>query len=300
MKKILSFGEIIWDVYDTGKVIGGAALNFAAHCSNCGLESHLYSAVGKDALGSEAKTILSALGVKTEFVFETERPTGQCLVSLDQKGVPCYRVLGDVAYDFIPFSQKEEDPIRSFGFDALYFGTLSQRNPVSRKSLREVCRSFDFSEVVCDVNLRTDCYDADSCLFCLQTATVLKVSEEEEPLLRTFGFYSVCREDPRAIVRAVATACPRLRYLLYTRGEKGALIYDAKKDLFREERAKQVPVVSTVGAGDSFFAAWVSSYLMGAETKISNGLAAEISAYVVSRKEAVPPYRVEKSRPIFL
>ncbi len=31
--KILSFGEIIWDVYEDKKCIGGAPFNFAAHCA---------------------------------------------------------------------------------------------------------------------------------------------------------------------------------------------------------------------------------------------------------------------------
>ena len=31
--KILSFGEIIWDIYSDKKCIGGAPFNFAAHCA---------------------------------------------------------------------------------------------------------------------------------------------------------------------------------------------------------------------------------------------------------------------------
>ena len=49
--KILSFGEIIWDIYDSGPVIGGAPLNFAANCAGLGAESYMLSAVGSDALG---------------------------------------------------------------------------------------------------------------------------------------------------------------------------------------------------------------------------------------------------------
>ena len=51
---ILTFGEIIWDIYDNEQVIGGAAFNFASHCSKCGSYSALFSAVGQDDLGIKA------------------------------------------------------------------------------------------------------------------------------------------------------------------------------------------------------------------------------------------------------
>ena len=49
--KVLSFGEVLWDVYTDGAVLGGAPLNFAAHTSIQGAESYLISAVGNDELG---------------------------------------------------------------------------------------------------------------------------------------------------------------------------------------------------------------------------------------------------------
>ena len=51
---ILSFGEIIWDVYPNEKHIGGAPFNFAAHAKRAGAEAFLMSAVGNDTLGQEA------------------------------------------------------------------------------------------------------------------------------------------------------------------------------------------------------------------------------------------------------
>ncbi len=99
--KILSFGEIIWDLYGDRRVIGGAPLNFAGHCAMGGHEAFLLSAVGQDRLGNAALAALADLGIGSDFVLENGRETGQCIVSLDEKGIPSYRVLTDTAYDNI-------------------------------------------------------------------------------------------------------------------------------------------------------------------------------------------------------
>ena len=52
--KVLSIGEIIWDVYPDRRLIGGAPLNLAAHLAACGVSSSLLSGVGEDALGADA------------------------------------------------------------------------------------------------------------------------------------------------------------------------------------------------------------------------------------------------------
>ena len=184
MKKILSFGEIIWDVYEKGAVIGGAALNFSAHAARCGQETYMFSAVGQDALGREAIDIIHTFGVRTDFIKHADKETGRCLVRLDKNGVPSYHVVQDVAYDHITVSNHDIIAIRELAPDALYFGTLIQRSATSRAALHKLCQACSFGEIICDINLRKDCYDSASVAFCLNNATILKVSEEEEPLLR--------------------------------------------------------------------------------------------------------------------
>ena len=76
--KVLSFGEIIWDIYPDKKCIGGAPLNFSAHVAKNGAESYLLSCVGQDDLGKQAKEYLAKFGVKNDFVFECDEQTGAC------------------------------------------------------------------------------------------------------------------------------------------------------------------------------------------------------------------------------
>ena len=290
MKKILALGEIIWDVYPDKQVIGGAPLNFAAHASLCGAESALLSAVGNDGLGDEALKALYDFGVSTKYVKTTAQPTGQCLVTLDKKGVPSYNVLGGVAYDNITLTDGDIASINAEKYDALYFGTLIQREPVSRKAVREIVNNCTFKEIICDVNLRPNCYDKDSAKLCLNNATILKVSIEEEPILRALGEYYPSSDEVRDIAIALCDSYTNLKIVIITLGKDGSYAYVAEdgRGYFQESVGDKV--VSTVGAGDSFAAAWLASYLAGQPVDACMKKAAEISGFVVAHTEAIPKY----------
>ena len=288
-KKILSIGEIIWDIYPAEQCIGGAPLNFAAHCAACGCEAWLLSAVGDDVLGVSAVKQARGFGVKPDLIQTvSDKQTGQCLVSLDINQVPSYNILPDSAYDNISLCESDLSRIQSEHMDVLYFGTLIQRSPKSRSAIYNVLEKCGFPEIFCDLNLRAGCYGKDSVLLCLQNATILKISDEDERLMRKFELYSCNSEEPQDIVRAISRLFGNLNIILLTRGSKGSYVYDCRTQESVFQHIIPVPVVSTVGAGDSFAAAWLSAYLNRDPLALCMKKAAERSAFVVSRKEAVP------------
>ena len=289
-KKILSIGEIIWDVYPDKKTIGGAPLNFAAHAVLCGAESFLISAIGLDELGENALCELSKFGVDCKFIKKNEKPTGQCIVTLDEKRIPHYNVLSDVAYDYICLEESDYGKINQENFDALYFGTLIQRNLTSRNAIFNLIKKCHFQNVICDVNLRPNCYDEESVNFCLNHATILKVSMEEESILRAFGHYAPQNESPKSIAIALCEKYSQLEIVILTLGKEGSYAYIAKEQKEYRQDAIGDSVVSTVGAGDSFTAAWLTSYLDGYPIEVCMKKAAEISGFVVAHMEAVPKY----------
>lgn len=288
--KILTFGEILFDIYGDKHFIGGAGLNFAAHCAKCGAESYLISAIGNDTLGEKALNIIKGLGVSSDFIQYSQNDTGRCITSLDADGIPSYVVLQDAAYDNILISDKSISDINNLGADALYFGTLIQRTPVSRNSLKKLCMECYFKEIVCDINLRKKCYDYDSVKFCFEQATILKLSDEEEPLLSDFNLYNSNSNDPQSICKAICDEYSQIKYVIFTMGIKGSFIYDAKRQAYFIQKAKKVKLASTVGAGDSYIAAWLTSYLSGNDLKLCANNAAEVSGYVVSQIAAIPNY----------
>lgn len=293
--KILVFGEIIWDVYPDKKHIGGAGLNFAAHCTKCGCESYILSAVGHDELGEQAIKSAKDFGVITEFTKITDLKSGQCIVTLDEKAIPSYNVLRGVAYDNIVLDENDIAAVKQKKFDALYFGTLIQRSKTSRDTLHFLVNNCDFREKICDVNLREGCFDSDSVKFCLENATILKISDEEEPTLRSFGLYAPKDNSAEGIARAICERFAQIKHVIITCGGKGAYIYCASKlhGFFKE--SQKVQVASTVGAGDSFLAAWTSAYLSGSSPEEATDRAIRLSAFVVSHIDAIPSYHFKEN-----
>ena len=291
--KILSFGEIIWDVYPDRAVIGGAPMNFAAHCTKCTAQGYILSAIGSDKLGDDALSELARLGVNTSLVSRNAYPTGRCNVTLDENRIPTYSLVSDVAYDYIEFSDGLAERIRNEKFDALCFGTLSQRNDVSADTLGKLLSSCDIKEIFCDINLRPNGYCEDSVRRCFENATTLKISDEEAPLLEKFDMMrGISFTDARAAFIEIFERYPNIKRILYTKGANGSEVHT------REEQISIDPVkveaVSSVGAGDSFGASWLTAMLGGASYEDAARLAAKVSAFVVSRTEAVPDYSVDE------
>ena len=288
MPKILSFGEIIWDVYENESLIGGAPLNFAAHAKRCGGDSFMISAVGNDKLGKDAIRIIKNLNINERFIKTNKFATGKCEVTLNEIGVPSYNVLENTAFDNIVLTDDDIVEIKNQRFDALYFGTLIQRNAVSKASLEKLCNSCTFKEIICDINLRKNCYNKESATFCLENATILKISDEEEPLLRELGLYSVSDLSYENIAKAITSAFPNIKILIITLGAKGSFVYESEKQSGFLHSGEKAEVVSTVGAGDSYTAAWCVSYLLGEGVMTATKKATKLSAYVVSHKDAIP------------
>ena len=287
--RLLAFGEVLFDVYGEDACIGGAPLNFAAHAAKCGAEAFLFSAIGEDALGEKAIHALQNLGVKTDLVEQNDLPTGRCVVTL-KNGSPSYEVCRPAAYDHILLSEEAEGRIGAERFDAFCFGTLAAREQISRHALQKTLARCKFGSIFCDINLRPNCYDEESVKLCFESANILKISQEEEPLLSVFPFYqSLCPKGLENQIDTFFQSYKSLELILFTKGEKGATVYQ-KDGTCVEIAPCPAKVASTVGAGDSFGAAFLTSYLSGASILDAGNRAARISAFVVSQKEAVPEY----------
>ena len=144
-----------------------------------------------------------------------------------------------------------------------------------------------FSEIYTDLNIRSQFYSKESIVFCLSNATIVKISDEELPLVTQTLFYTIL--DLHEAVASIAEKYPQIKLLLITCGAKGAFCYDCLSGKTHYCPAEAVSVVSTVGAGDSFGATFLTLYDKTKDIPYSLRLSAKISAFVVSHKEAIPP-----------
>ncbi len=282
--KILSFGDIIWDVYPDKACIGGALLNFSAHVAKSGATSLLMSAVGDDKLGRDALCKLKKFGVDTKYVsVDKTRPTGQCRVTLDENAVPTFCLLDNVAYDNIVLT---EDALAEH-FDAVAFGSVPIRHNDNADTLMCLIKNGNAGKVYCDVNLRAPFYTKETTDFCLKNSDILKVSEVELEYVITDLLGKKANGYDEAL-DILCSAYKNIELVLLTCGEEGAYAYLAKEKRSFFCPSKKVDVVSTVGAGDSFGATFLVEYLSGKDIPLCLEAATERAAYVVSHMDAVP------------
>ncbi len=284
--KVLSFGEILWDIYPDKKYIGGAPFNFAAHLAKHGEKAYMLSCLGKDSLGKEALLCLKEFGVLTDCIsMSSVKETGQCLVTLDENAVPTYDLKRDVAYDYIDCDNINE------AFDVLYFGSLALRDEYNLESLGRLLQKQSFKDVFVDINIRPPFYSHESVSFCMNAATILKVSSEELPIVAdllsidsSIGY--------KEFARILKEKYGNLKIIVITLGADGAYCYDCKQDKAYSCESQKVEVASTVGAGDSFSAAFLYQYSRKKDIQFSLDYASKIAGYVVSKYDAVPNYDI--------
>lgn len=284
--RVLSFGEILFDVIEGENYLGGAPLNFAAHLAQLGVESFIYSRVGTDELGALALEKIARIGVKTEFIQQDDtHPTGTVPVEF-KNGHPDYTILENVAYDFIETAN--EQLLKETAFDVLYFGTLIQRSPVSKKTLAELIGQKKFSHVFCDVNLRKNCYTKETIRESLRHCTILKLNDDEVEVLSAMLYQQAL--DMETFTSRLAGDYG-LEIIIITAGEKGCHVYENKQ--LKLVSGYPATVVDTVGAGDSFSAAFVYHYFKKRDALKAAAIANRLGAFVASSRGPLPEYSLE-------
>ena len=278
-KVIVGIGEILWDMLPSGKALGGAPANFAYHATRLGEEGWAVSAIGPDALGREIMDIVTEKRLKN-VISVTDKPTGTVQVELDDRGVPTYTIMEGVAWDHIPFTPEMEALAKRA--DAVCFGSLVQRMASRESVLRFLRATRPEALKVFDINLRQHYYSPEVLEESLKIADILKINDEE---IRIVADMFDLGGDDTAVSRALIDRYG-LRLVILTKGAEGSEVITVDNTL--PQPAGEAEVVDTVGAGDSFTAAFVVAYLRGDSLADAQRLASDTAAYVCSRKGAMP------------
>lgn len=280
---VVGMGEALWDVLPEGKKIGGALANFAYHVSQFGLPSCVVSAVGDDDLGREIIENFTAKGLK-QLIADVPYPTGTVQVEIDQSGVPQYEIKENVAWDNIPYTERLESLAERT--TAVCFGSLAQRNVVSRNTINrflDVVSRNEENLIVFDVNLRQGFYNKEILCNSMKRCNILKINDEElVTVSRMFGYPGIDLQDKCWILLGKYN----LKMLILTCGINGSYVFTPGNVSFQP--TPKVEVADTVGAGDSFTAAFISSVLKGKSVSEAHSLAVRTSAFVCTEKGAMP------------
>ena len=249
---ILSIGEIVWDIFQDKKILGGAPLNVAYHLSTFGLHVGLISRIGMDDLAEVTLSAIADIGLPVDMVQKDQAlPTGQVIVSVGKNNEPSFDIVAPAAWDAIDLEEVADKLPNNFH---LVFGTLAQRSEKSRQAIRALWKKADLTFY--DVNLRPPFTTSELVLDSLAVADVVKLNDNE---LRKVADWSEIPDGSLAERAKQFFSHWGLLALAVTLGEAGAMLISAEGLV--EHPGFQVKVADTVGAGDAFFATLIEGII---------------------------------------
>ena len=280
---VVGLGEVLWDVLPEGKKLGGAPANFAYHAGQfLGMDNTMaISALGDDPLATE--TIEALKKNKLNYLLpRVPYPTGTVQVTLDGQGIPSYEIKENVAWDNIPFNVEIANI--ALNCQAVCFGSLAQRNSVSRTTIQQF---LDATPADClrifDINLRQHFYNKEIIQDSIRRCNILKINDEELELVgQLFGYPDLNFENKCWLILGKYN----LDMLVLTCGTNGSYVFTPGNVSFQP--TLKVKVADTVGAGDSFTGSFVASILKGKTVTEAHSIAVQVSAYVCTQNGAMP------------
>lgn len=281
---VLVFGEVLFDVFDDRRTLGGAPFNVARHLRAFGLYPLLVTRTGNDPERGVVMDAMNRFGLDVRGVqSDPTHPTGSVVVESSACGHE-FNILPNQAYDFINPSLARLTGL-STQPGMLYFGTLAQRSAMSRRALQSLLRSLDAQRFV-DLNLRKPWYDAATVRHSLRNAQLLKVNEVE---LRELGL--LLRQQAASMD---ALACRLIAefgvgQVIVTQAERGATLFGEEGAQCRVA-AEAIPdeIVDTVGSGDGFSAVFILGLLRQWPVELTMRRAVQFASALCLMRGAVP------------
>lgn len=280
---IVGLGELLWDCLPDGRKLGGAPANFAYHASILGNKGITATRIGTDALGNEAVEILERAGLDTSFIqHDSAHPTGTVNVSVDGQGHASYAFASNTAWDHIELTEDWKRLAQTA--DAVCFGSLAQRSRVSRESILAFLELVPPTTLrVFDVNLRQNFYNAEILERSLQYCDILKLNEQELPVLARL--LNIPWENEKNALERIRHRY-KLTLMCYTRSDKGSYFVSARECC--DHPGYRVNVADTIGAGDAFTATVVHCYLQKKPLGEIAETASRRGAWVATQAGAMP------------
>jgi len=278
MKKVLSIGEVLWDVFPTYKKPGGSPANLAYHLHCLGNQTIFASRVGTDVNGNELLSFLADKGFSTSHIqTDQNQPTGTVTVSFTD-GEPSYVIHGPAAWDFIEYT----DALKSeaANLDAICFASLSQRSEKTAETLQKLLNDVpDSCLKVFDLNLRPPFTKPEIITEQIMIADVVKFNEDEfEQAKEWFE-----TDDPAAYL---LDKDPK-KTILRTLGADGSEMITIS-GIVREEAYPITETGDFVGVGDAFLACFTHLKLKQTTSESILSKANLYAAAVASKQGGMP------------
>jgi len=279
---VVSYGEVLFDVFGETIKIGGAPLNIALRAASYGFPVAMISAVGNDEDGKLILEYAKQNNVKTNAIqISSEYETGIVQVHLNERGSATYDIRFPSAWDHIAVDKQVTDTVKDA--DVFFYGSLACRNDISKKTLFSLLESNESMFKVFDVNLRKPFYNIELLKSLMNEADFIKFNDEE--ILEIAAALGYDSEDLEANISFIARRTDT-KHICVTLGKHGSILL--WNDALYRHSGYQVDVVDTVGAGDSFLASLITGLLSGREADEALDFASAVGALVAGSSGANP------------
>jgi fructokinase len=287
-KKIVCFGEVLWDILPTEKIAGGAPMNVSIRLQSLGIETKMISKIGNDEFGEELLNIIKDKNVDTSLIqIDKTHTTGEVLVKLDDNGSATYDIVYPSAWDSILITKENIEAVREA--DAFVFGSLASRDTISRNTLLTLLKEARYK--IFDVNIRPPFYSFTFIKELMELSDFVKLNDEElEEVAYALGSNSDVIEDNILFLSKETNA----KTICVTKGKDGATLYIDNQ--FYNHKGFEIKVIDTIGSGDSFLGALLSKILYTEDYQKAIEFACVIGALVASNKGANPIISDEEIR----
>ena len=285
-KTIIAFGELLWDIFPTGEVLGGAPSNFAYRINSLGHAGWLVTRLGKDERGERAADLIRENGLPLNYVqWDKTKPTGTVHVAIDPKGVPHFKIVRNVAYDYI--EPTSELLALAASAQCICFGTLIQRSNISRATLYQMLDAAPDALKILDLNLRKDCFNRQIISESIRRADILKLNEDEARFIaELFSLPTDLNDFARYVVEVM-----KRKVCIITLGANGLIAANNKGELI-ERPSHKVEVIDTVGCGDAVTAGFVHCFLENRPLAYCCDFANALGALVAKTRGGMSPIKL--------
>jgi fructokinase len=210
-------------------------------------------------------------------------PTGTVQVRLNEFGVPSFKIIPSVAYDYIEYLPDIHSKLIKSA-NLLYFGTIVQRTEYGFAQIQRFLRC---KQTPCvsfyDINLRPNCYSDEIIEQSLYNTDILKLNTEE---LKELGRITGRGQDTPSLIRDIMSKYS-IETIAMTKGHVGSELYTTEGASF--VTAEPISsMVDTVGAGDAFAAMLAIGHLEGWESQTTLSRATVFASQICTIEGAIP------------
>jgi len=257
---ITVIGEALVDIIvdPTGNVtsvVGGAPLNTARTCARLGIDTTFLGGVSSDAFGGRIMRLLSDDGVNYALGAQVHEPTTLAIAQIDEHGAATYRFMMEGTSAAAVTADQALAAVHA-DCRVVHAGTLGLvLQPLADATRAVVAASPDDRIVMIDPNCRPSVMTTSDVFrstldSVLGRADIVKVSGDD----LEFMFPGLDLVDAARALQVQSGAV-----VLFTDGAKAVRVMNGSDEIVLN--VPKVPVVDTVGAGDSFSGGFLAEWM---------------------------------------